>query len=80
MSDAGVEQLFRELEGSWQGSVKTWLKPDEPAVKDAIESEFNPILGLPMLRHSYRSQFQGKHRTGEETIAFNSVSGQFEMT
>jgi Protein of unknown function (DUF1579) len=74
------KEIVASLEGRWSGTCRTWFKPDELADESPIEGEFEPVLGGLFLRHSYRSTIQGKPRAGEETIAFNSVTENFEVS
>ena len=67
------------LVGSWQGTCRTWFQPGKLADESPVQGEFRLILGGRFLRHTYKGEIQGKPRTGEETIAFNSVTKLFQM-
>jgi hypothetical protein len=74
-------QAFLEsLVGSWKGTCKTWFQPGELADESPVTGEFQLILGGKFLRHTYAGRLQGKQRTGEETIAFNSVEKKFQTS
>ncbi len=74
-------QTFLEsLVGSWEGTCRTWFRPGELADESNMTGEFQLILGGRVLRHTYEGELQGKPRTGEETIAFNSVKEKFEIS
>ena len=72
--------IFKQLEGSWQGDSQTWFEPDKLADQSPVLSTFELILDGQFLRHSYEGSMQGKPRKGEELIAFNPVTAQFQMS
>jgi len=75
------QQAFLEsLVGSWAGTCRTWFRPGELADESEVEGEIQVILGGRFLRHTYEGKLQGKPRTGEETIAFNSVTGMYQIS
>ncbi len=71
--------FLRSLVGKWQGTVKTWFEPDVLADQSDISGQFQLILDGRFLRHSYHGSIKGKPRSGEESIAFNSVAHQFQI-
>ncbi|UCG50767.1 MAG: DUF1579 domain-containing protein [Candidatus Latescibacterota bacterium] len=74
-------QAFLEsLVGSWEGTCRTWFRPGELADESKVKGEFRLILGGRLVRHTYEGELQGKPRTGEETIAFNSVKKKFQTS
>ncbi len=68
------------LPGTWEGTCRTWFRPGELADESRVVGEFRHILGDRFLRHTYKSAIQGKPRTGEETIAYNTVRGKFQTS
>jgi hypothetical protein len=74
-----AHNFFKSLVGSWEGSCKTWFRPDELADESNVRGDFTLILGDRDLRHTYEGQMQGKPRHGEETIAFNALMNRYEM-
>lgn len=81
-SDAAAEQqkiFLAALLGRWKGTVKTWFKPDELADESAIEGQFQQVLDGRFIRHSYQGSIRGKPRSGEESIAYNSVAHLFQI-
>lgn len=75
------QQAFLEsLVGTWEGSCRTWFRPGELADESRVRGTFELILGGRFLRHSYRGEIQGKPRVGEETIAFYSTMGTFQIS
>ncbi len=72
--------FLKSLVGSWEGVCRTWFRPDKLADQSKIKGEFRPILGGRFLRHKYEGELQGQPRTGEETIAFNSVAKKFQIS
>lgn len=73
-------EFLKSLVGSWEGNCKTWLRPGELADESEVTGEFKQVLGGRFVRHSYKSEFQGKPRTGEETIAFDTVQKKFQIS
>jgi hypothetical protein len=74
-------QAFLEsLVGSWEGTCRTWFRPGQLADESKVRGEFQLILGGRFLRHTYEGRLQGKLRTGEETIAFNSVKKKYQVS
>jgi hypothetical protein len=74
------QEFLNSLVGSWEGSCKTWFRPGQLADESQVKGEYQLILGEHFLRHTYQGEIQGKPRNGEETIVFNSASGQFETS
>lgn len=74
-------QAFLEsLVGEWEGACRTWFRPGELADESKVNGEFRLILGGRLLRHTYEGMLQGNPRTGEETIAYNSVEKKFQVS
>lgn len=72
--------FLASLVGKWEGKVTTWTRPGAPPFDEStVEGEFTLILGGRNLRHGYQGSMKGKPRHGEETIAYNSVTKQFEV-
>ena len=74
------QAFLKSLVGSWEGTCRTWFRPGELADESKVEGEFQLILGGRILRHTYTGTLQGKPRTGEETIAFNSLQKKFQTS
>jgi len=72
--------FLKSLVGSWEGTCRTWFRPGELADESKVRGEFQFIFGGLFLRHTYAGKLQGKPRTGEETIAFNSVTKKFQTS
>lgn len=72
--------IVKSMAGSWEGTVKTWFTPGKLADESKVHGTISPILGGRFFRHSYESTIMGKPRTGEETIAYNSVDKRFEVS
>lgn len=72
------QDLQKKLVGKWEGECKTWFEPGKLADTSTIRGEFHELLGGRFLRHAYQGEIQGKPRSGEETIAFNGVTKEFE--
>jgi hypothetical protein len=78
---AATPQAFlKSLVGSWEGTCRTWFRPDKLADESEVKGAFRLILGGRFLRHTYEGKIQGRPRTGEETIAFNSIKKKFQTS
>ncbi|MFK7733610.1 MAG: DUF1579 domain-containing protein [Pseudomonadales bacterium] len=71
--------FLASLVGKWEGRVKTWFKPGELADESAVEGQFQLIQNGRFLRHSYQGSMQSKPRSGEESIAYNSIAHVFQI-
>ncbi|MEM8680275.1 MAG: DUF1579 family protein [Planctomycetota bacterium] len=69
-----------QLPGRWQGTCKTWFRPEELADESEVTGEFSKVLGGRFLRHTYQGSMQGERRAGEELFAFNTVTQSFEVS
>jgi hypothetical protein len=77
---AAARELLKSLEGSWDGTCRTWFEPGKLADESSIKGRIRPILGGLFHRHEYESTIQGKPRHGEETLAFNTVTNRFQVS
>ena len=76
-----TQQVFlKSLVGSWEGTCRTWFQPGKLADESKVRGEFRLILDGRFLRHTYEGTLQGKPRSGEETIVFNSVKKKFQTS
>lgn len=74
------QDLLQSLLGSWEGTCRTWFEPGELADQSMVKGTIRPLLGGRIVRHEYEGTMQGKPRHGDETIAFNSVTKQFQIS
>ncbi|PHQ32312.1 DUF1579 domain-containing protein [Rhodopirellula bahusiensis] len=75
-----AKQVFNALIGEWQGNCRTWFEPGKLADESEVSGSIKPMLEGRFLRHVYRGQIQGRLRHGEEWIAFNEVTENFEVS
>ena len=73
-------QLFQLLPGEWRGACRTWFEPGRLADESEVSGQIFPLLGGFLLRHEYAGTVQSQSRHGEETIAHNKFTKQFEMS
>lgn len=73
-------QLLLSLVGSWEGTIRTWFKPDELADTSPIRATIRQLPGSNFLIYEYQSSMQGDAFQGVALIGFNVFKGQFEMT
>lgn len=74
------KELFEKMIGKWQGNCRTWFEPGKLADESPVSGTIEAILGQRFLRHIYTGTMQGTPRHGEELLAFNSVSLNFQSS
>ncbi len=72
--------MFNSMVGSWEGTCRTWFRPGELADESSVKGEIKPMLDGKFVRHTYEGTMKGKPRTGEETIAFNSMMQKWQVS
>lgn len=73
--------ILKSMLGRWKGTTSTWLQPGgDPTDVSEVSGEIKEALGGRLIRHAYTGSIQGKPRTGEETIAFNSMEKVFQVS
>lgn len=72
--------LLEELVGSWEGTCRTWFEPGKLADESVVEGQIVPVLAGRFFRHIYVGTIQGKTRRGEDLLAFNGVTKQFQSS
>ena len=70
-------ELFDQLEGSWTGHQKLYLKPGELAGEGDTELEVNRMLGQLFVELDYTHQLDGTVYQGRYWLGFNPKSEQF---
>jgi hypothetical protein len=70
--------LLKKLQGTWEGTCRTWFEPGKLADESKVTGEIDGVLEGRFLRHTYEGSIQGKPRRGEDLIAFNSVAKTFQ--
>lgn len=73
-------ELLKSLVGSWEGTCRTWFEPGKLADESKVSGTIRPMLDGRFFRHEYEGTIQGRPRHGEELIAFNSVTRQFQIS
>ncbi|MFK7821322.1 MAG: DUF1579 domain-containing protein [Planctomycetaceae bacterium] len=72
--------VLSQLIGQWRGSCQTWFEPGKLADEASVTGEITEVLGGRFIRHTYQSTIQGKDRAGEELIALNSVTENYQVS
>jgi hypothetical protein len=72
--------LLKSLEGSWEGTCRTWFEPGKLADEAKVKGTIRSVFGGRLFRHEYEGTMQGKPRHGEEMIAFNPVTKKFQIS
>lgn len=74
------QELFATMIGQWKGSCRTWFEPDKLADESEVSGEFASVFDGKFLRHSYEGTIRGRERNGEELLAFNPITKQFQSS
>lgn len=74
------KDLLDKLVGKWDGISRTWFEPGKLADESKITGEFVAVLEGRFVRHTYESTIRDKPRSGEEMIAFNSITESFQIS
>ena len=75
-----MEQTLASLVGRWEGQCKTWFQPGQLADESSVKGKCEPVFGERFVRHTYIGEMMGKPRSGEETIAFNPVEKEYQVS
>jgi len=73
-------EILKKLVGKWAGNCRTWFEPEKLADESKVSGEFLEVFGGRFVRHVYQGAMQGKPRSGENLLAFNSVAKLFESS
>ncbi|WP_436717166.1 DUF1579 family protein [Roseiconus lacunae] len=79
MSDA-IKQLWIRLPGRWHGFCRTWFEPNKLADESEIGGTIEPLINDHFLKHRYRGSINGKARSGEELLAYNEITNQWQCS
>jgi len=74
------EQLLKALIGKWEGTCRTWIKPEKLQDESPISGEIVAAFDGHVVRHVYKGSMHGKPRNGEELLAFNSMTKSFQSS
>ena len=74
------KQKLNQLLGRWEGTCQTWFRPDELADESSVRGEFVSVFEGRFVRHTYQGSMQGKPRRGEELLAVNQVTGNYQSS
>ncbi|HSG90328.1 MAG TPA: DUF1579 family protein [Pseudomonadales bacterium] len=73
------KQQLQRLIGRWSGRCRTWFEDDVLADESPVSGTISAVLDGRFVRHVYASSLQGRARRGEELIAFEPVTGVFQV-
>ncbi|MEZ5598615.1 MAG: DUF1579 family protein [Pseudomonadales bacterium] len=76
---APTPELLQRLTGQWSGNTRTWFQPGVLADESPARGSIVAVPGGPFIRHTQEGSIEGKPRRGEELIARNGVTGQYEV-
>lgn len=75
-----AKELFEKLCGDWEGDCRTWFEPGKLADESKVKGKIESVLDGRFLRHTYEGQIQSKARKGEELLAFNTITQNFQSS
>ncbi len=73
-----AKELFKKLEGQWQGQVMTWFQPGQLADESQVSGKFEVVMDN-FLRHVYSGSMQSNPRNGEELIGFDEIVDKYRV-
>jgi hypothetical protein len=79
LEEGGAHHLLGRLAGEWQGTTRTWFKPDELADESPWQGTIRPVMDGRFAAYEYTGAMGGKPLQGMATIGHNLPSGQFEV-
>lgn len=68
------------LAGHYEGTVRTHLDPEQPAVESEDTLYLEPMLGGRFLRMQWFGSVAGKPRQGELVLGYNVEAGEHELS
>ncbi|MEM9828774.1 MAG: DUF1579 family protein [Planctomycetota bacterium] len=72
--------MLEQIVGQWEGECKVWLRPGVQPDESKVSGEIKAVAGTGVFRHTYKGSFQGKPRSGEETLAYNAADDEFQVS
>ncbi|MGH8263619.1 MAG: DUF1579 family protein [Steroidobacteraceae bacterium] len=72
------QQLLQALIGKWEGTCRTWFKPEKMEDESPVSGEFVAAFDGHVVRHVYKGSMHSKPRNGEELLAFNAMTKSFQ--
>ncbi|MEO8513795.1 MAG: DUF1579 domain-containing protein [Ignavibacteria bacterium] len=76
--ESGVHKQFKELEGEWQGTAKTWFEPDVIGDESPVTGKIRSVLGGRFLIHEYTGSMSGKTLEGIVIYGFDCMRGVYQ--
>lgn len=77
-SEDGPHAFLNALVGAWQGTARTWFRPDELADESPIAGTIRPALGGRFVIHEYEGSLQGKPMVGLAIHGYHNDLQRFE--
>jgi len=75
---SGAHLRLSLLEGSWEGTTKTWFDPEKLEDESPISGTMRLILEGRFILHEYKTSFGGKPITGMALYGFNLDLQKFQ--
>ena len=74
---AGGHHWLNALGGEWEGTTRTWFKPDELADESPWRGRIRPVLDGRFVLHEYRGSLGGQPFEGMAIHGYDLDSGRF---
>ncbi len=74
----GMHFQLSELVGEWEGTAKTWLKPDKIADESPMRGSMRLVLGGRFIMHEYKGSMGGKPLEGIAIYGYHLELGKFQ--
>lgn len=73
------KKFFKQITGKWEGTAKTYFKPDELADTSPITGSIMEVLGGAFALHEYEGTLMGDKMVGLALYGYNENKSQFEI-
>lgn len=70
-------EFLKRLAGSWKGSGKFWMQPDQPPMETGGTSENRMVLGGRFLESRYTSEMMGQPFEGMALDGYDILNGKY---
>lgn len=75
---SGVHKWYKELEGKWKGTAKTWFEPGKLADESPVEGTIRSVLGGRFIVHEYSGAIDGKPLEGIAIYGYDCMTGRYQ--
>jgi len=77
--ESGIHHKLGLLEGTWEGTTKTWFEPDKLEDESPMQGTIKAILDGRFILHEYKSSFKGAPTSGIAIIGYSFATDSFQI-